>query len=127
MGGGRVLVGAWCWQDGGRRLRMAGCLGAHGAALLVADVGQRTAPREIGGDFALTRAGAEVIQRALPPIGSLAGRGRAVHDIRNTLTVLRLRLQLLAPEAPAPDSPLIRALLGVDAVSAAVDRLASAT
>ncbi len=121
-----MRVGAWCWQDGGRRLRVAGCLDAHGTAFLVEDAKKREPPREvIAPDLALTGGGVSAVRGALPGLAPPASATRAVHDIRNSLAVLRLRLQMLPSAGAAPGEAVGTALRNLDELNAAVDRLAT--
>jgi hypothetical protein len=121
-----VRTGAWCWQDGGRRLQVTGWLDAYGAALLVQDAKGREPPREVvASGLALTRQGAATVGGALPALTPSMSRRRAVHDIRNSLAVLRLRLQMLPEARGLPHPAAGPALLTLDELTSAVDRLTS--
>lgn len=121
-----MRTGAWCWQDGGRRLRVTGWLDGRGAALLVEDARRREPPLEIvASDLAFTREGVAAIGGALPALSASVARRRIVHDIRNSLAVLRLRLQMIPGDRGEPGQAAGAALLSLDELTSAVNRLAS--
>jgi len=117
-----MRVGAWCWQDGGARLLLAGCFSERGTDLLAAATAARGRPREvIRLGVALTAGARQEIASVLRPT---AGPPRdAVHDLRNALSVLRLRLQMMAANPALPTAAMTDALASVDAATVAVRRM----
>jgi nitrogen-specific signal transduction histidine kinase len=135
-----VRVAAWCWRSGSGQLTLHGCLTRRDAEQLAADVAERGLPAVLDAEgAAVDPAAATVLRAALgerfaPPSGPRAGdapgtpaaSGRAVHEIRNRLAVLRLRLQLLAASLPEAGNELAVALADVDSIASALGRLAAA-
>ena len=121
-----MRTGAWCWQDGGHRLRVTGWLDGHGAARLVEDARRREPPLEVvASDLALTREGVAAIGGTLPALTSSVARRAIVHDMRNALAVLRLRLQMIPSGRGETAEAAGPALLSLDELTSAVNRLAS--
>lgn len=105
-----MRVAAWCWEERGHRLVIAGDLGEGAALALAAEAAGRDGPFTVSmGTAALSEGARAHLRRHLPQPPARVPIRTAAHELRDALGILQLRMQLLA--AAGGQLPAVNAAL----------------